>query len=1487
MIAPLASRAQPSLAHVLIAVALNALYLPTSALSNTDPSTRLERARVVATPDEVQAAVGDGVQHIVIRNHLDMRGSPRFSADTRLGDSVLAVNVTETIRGECNTAPLASAAQGPLPALPQPCEILVRGSFLELDRAALHGPPLWLTGLRVITAPPLEALRSGTGGTTPRNGTTPLEASQLAVYGGDLFITGCALMGARLGIAIDVSGGGRLYAADTVLSGFSTLRRSVISLAEGSTATLNHVTFRNNTSTSEGTVMSLRAPDDDCISDDVACSAATAWFHECNLPTMPEGIQDFNLSMRSVIVDDDRCQVFSSTHDDRLRHLPSVWNRAQRLLLDPTPVLQPSEASRLGEGMPFPAELSGGRAFLAPNDEAFLRVLTESGASALQLSPLPAEGTLIAVEEMDSLGGSDGAKGSIAAAVVAAVALLFLSGAAVACCVIMAWRQRRRREERAPNLTPEAAKGNDPQSPAEHGPPQQQAQTQGSDAVTGGVTQHAAARVQPQPLPHLPPHSVDSTASPAAAPAAPAASAAPAARAAASHSGSWHGVSRFSAEANAPLSPPVALEATSSHDGPPGTMHAVHLPQAPTPPLSSFVLKLQPMPMIVLHDPRTQLGASTQQGSTARQGPSAQQEPSTQHGLSTQQDPSTQQDSSTQHGDSPAEDDAAVAAVSVSLKLPLLPTAGASAGSDACMAAMQHAAPSALRLGGGTVPSATDGSGPKSWVGGTRHVPMRAAAGQGAADGRTPTAAEPVRRSGSAETHDRCLPPNQELDHLRPALAARSNSDMHVASLLPGEVRSTGHRPGQQPIASSPVHPSREGSRIGQDRARAALLGAGGGDDVAAATAALALATEVRVGPPAVAQVGEPSDVAASPNSDKSTTDGVDVSPFRAAGASKRRPGSDGGAIGLDLNTAAAALPAQGRTPAPGLRTAATAAQHVCKVAAAEPESSARASCSLPPELAVRSISYSQVPSFPSEHAPAGAASEHAPAASATRQQAASPGVHQCAAAREYLVAANLTDDPISPAAATVHAVHASPPTTAHSDRKAADATRGLTLPSFDAPLGSPVGERISPAYKDMLGQPLLPPPPVLPLQLPAARTPRVVSGQQRARRHRNPPAGALDSEASVDSVPQLPPSLTRSAEDAAAATPAFVWHCGSTASVQSAAPSSFDNMPLPDRPPPPPGASLTARKQYTEYQLNTLELSRIEILDGLVLLSGLNARILGGQAVVQFARDRRSDLPYALKFFLCESAFADEARLYTDPTTPLGRFLPRVRNIVEAGADAAVRDANGRPLPPCIAMEKGESLDLWMRRGADGVDFFTGLQIITHTAACLSRLHAAGYVHRDLKPANIMWLPRENRWTVIDFGCTARAGARAPLLLSLAYAAPEVAAAAQRGASAIRAETSMDVWSLGIVAMELLTHRTMFHALSGKQHVMDRLVGAEPLPWEEGSADCAALRKRLGHFRHAVLQLLCREPAQRPSMEAFQQCCNDVIQVVSSGRRR
>ena len=106
-------------------------------------------------------------------------------------------------------------------------------------------------------------------------------------------------------------------------------------------------------------------------------------------------------------------------------------------------------------------------------------------------------------------------------------------------------------------------------------------------------------------------------------------------------------------------------------------------------------------------------------------------------------------------------------------------------------------------------------------------------------------------------------------------------------------------------------------------------------------------------------------------------------------------------------------------------------------------------------------------------------------------------------------------------------------------------------------------------------------------------------------------------------------------------------------------------------------------------------------------------------------------------------------------------------------------------------------------------------MQVLSNISLRLADMHDAGFVHRDLKPANVMWLPRENRWTLIDFGCVARTGAESPLCFTLAYAAPEVVAAFHNGEPTIKATAALDAWSLGVMAYELLTGAPPFRLLT------------------------------------------------------------------------
>jgi hypothetical protein len=86
-------------------------------------------------------------------------------------------------------------------------------------------------------------------------------------------------------------------------------------------------------------------------------------------------------------------------------------------------------------------------------------------------------------------------------------------------------------------------------------------------------------------------------------------------------------------------------------------------------------------------------------------------------------------------------------------------------------------------------------------------------------------------------------------------------------------------------------------------------------------------------------------------------------------------------------------------------------------------------------------------------------------------------------------------------------------------------------------------------------------------------------------------------------------------------------------------------------------------------------------------------------------------DRMQSIIFGMHAGAFQQEKELYDDPSQPLGRMLPQLHSIRE-GSEHGLRDAYRSLLPPCIVMEKGEPLDVWIRSSGERIDIVAGLQV-------------------------------------------------------------------------------------------------------------------------------------------------------------------------------
>eukprot|EP00892_Ulva_mutabilis_P000511 jgi/Ulvmu1/10460/UM063_0016.1 len=175
-------------------------------------------------------------------------------------------------------------------------------------------------------------------------------------------------------------------------------------------------------------------------------------------------------------------------------------------------------------------------------------------------------------------------------------------------------------------------------------------------------------------------------------------------------------------------------------------------------------------------------------------------------------------------------------------------------------------------------------------------------------------------------------------------------------------------------------------------------------------------------------------------------------------------------------------------------------------------------------------------------------------------------------------------------------------------------------------------------------------------------------------------------------------------------------------------------------------------------------------------------------------------------------------------------------------------------------------------------------MQVLSSISRRVAELHDAGLVHRNLKPTTILWLPRESKWTLTNFANAARIGQAAPLRFTLAYAAPEAAAAVQLQEHALLAEPSQDAWALGVLAVEIFTGSPPFDMIStGHSKVVAALQGHRPLPWEADNTE--AVHRALGILTGPVLQLLQRDPSRRPSVRRFHETCTQAFVTAQSGR--
>jgi serine/threonine protein kinase len=251
-------------------------------------------------------------------------------------------------------------------------------------------------------------------------------------------------------------------------------------------------------------------------------------------------------------------------------------------------------------------------------------------------------------------------------------------------------------------------------------------------------------------------------------------------------------------------------------------------------------------------------------------------------------------------------------------------------------------------------------------------------------------------------------------------------------------------------------------------------------------------------------------------------------------------------------------------------------------------------------------------------------------------------------------------------------------------------------------------------------------------------------------------------------------------------------------------------------------------------------------LLPGTEILGGkyVVVRMLGqgGMGFVVAARHKALGRVDAIKFLLPQFVTHGEIskRFEREAQSVANLKSPHVAQVFDFGVTEFGE--------PYIVMEflKGRDLKAELRRGplpiADAVDY------VLQACEALIEAHENGIVHRDLKPANLFLAETKNGESclkVLDFGIAkvidddpvteiTAEGGNGGFLGTIPYMSPE------HLKTPGKVDQRTDIWSLGVVAYELLTKEKPFNGLT-KLDLVSKIIDRDEHP-EPPSKYCPAL---------------------------------------------